>query len=199
MPGYAAGVGRIGEGSRLLVTAGVLWRTLTTENYRTFVQRHCDFYANPRTVEYMIEVLGELVGKIFPDAEVTIVHDEKVSIDPRPKWANRLVGASLVDGTDRNGQNIALITGDSAADLLLLAHNDALGIGLFGLEQALASRHPHVFVVNGRRRIYRLDAVARHTLTRRRFLAQTRLVELGLSCYIFAAAGYWRLTSRLRR
>jgi hypothetical protein len=64
---------------------------------------------------------------------------------------------------------------------VILAHHDALGLGLYSLERALLAQFKDTFVINGRRRVYRLDQSAQQEHKLRRFLAQTRLAELLIS------------------
>ncbi len=84
---------------------------------------------------------------------------------------------------------------------MLLVHADALGLGLGGLERELAAAFPEqVFVLNGRRRLYRLDPVMRRRLRRRRVLAETRIVEAALGRLVpvlaWALAAFDRLSRR---
>jgi hypothetical protein len=177
IPGYAAEISRIGEGSALLPVVGWFWRFLTTRNFKSFVRQHRDYYANPRTSAYMAEVLGELIRKTLPDAQVVLLC--AAQDDFPSSWASRRLSlkAAPVDYSDL----IKSLGPGVAFDAAILAHHDPLGLGLYPLERALLAQFKDVFVVNGRRRVYRLDQAALDTHKLHRFLAQTRLAEVLMS------------------
>jgi len=177
IPGYAAETSRIGEGSALLSAAGWLWRVLTTENFKSFVRQYRDFYANPRSSAYMAEALGELIRKAIPDARVVLLCPAQD--DCPSSWAARRLPLETA-GTGY-GDLVKSLDPGVAFDAVILAHHDPLGLGLYPLERALLAQFRDVFVVNGRRRVYRLDQPALNAHKLRRFLAQTRFAELLMS------------------
>lgn len=177
IPGYAAAKSRIGEGSALLSAVGWLWRVLTTGNYKSFVQQYRDYYANPRSSAYMAEAVGELIGKALPGAQVVLACPAQD--DCPSSWAARWLPLAPA-AADYSDVVKSLGTG-VMFDAAILAHHDALGLGLYGLERALLAQFKDVFVINGRRRVYRLDQSAQQVHKLRRFLAQTRLAELLMS------------------
>lgn len=174
IPGYAGETSHIGEGSTWLSAAGWLWRVLTTANFRSFVKQYRDFYANPRSSTYMAEAVGELLGKTMPDAQVTL--SSPAQDDFSTPWAARRLPLTPAPADYGN-----LAKPHGPFDAVILAHHDALGLGLYPLEQALLAQFKDVFVINGRRRVYRLDQSAQTEHKLRRFLAQTRLAELLMS------------------
>ncbi|MBR1142375.1 hypothetical protein [Bradyrhizobium sp. AUGA SZCCT0431] len=177
IPGYAAATSRIGEGSALLSAVGSLWRILTTGNYKSFVQQYRDYYANPRSSAYMAEAVGELIGKALPDAQVVLACPAQD--DCPSSWAARRLPLAPAPA-DYSDLVKSLGTGVTF-DAAILAHHDALGLGLYPLERALLAQFKDVFVINGRRRVYRLDQPAQQAHKLRRFLAQTRSAELLMS------------------
>lgn len=177
IPGYAAETSRIGEGSALLSAAGWLWRVLTTRNFKSFVRQYRDYYANPRSSAYMAEALGELIRKAIPDARVVLLcpaQDDCLSAWAAQRLPFEPVGADYSNLVKSLGPEVAF-------DAAILAHHDPLGLGLYPLERALLVQFEDVFVINGRRRAYRLDQPALDAHTLRRFLAQTRVAELLMS------------------
>ncbi|QWG25095.1 hypothetical protein KMZ93_09560 [Bradyrhizobium sediminis] len=177
IPGYAAETSRIGEGSAWLSAVGWFWRVLTTGNFKSFVRQYRDYYANPRTSAYMAEALGELIRKALPDAQVVLLCAAR---DDFPSsWASRRLPleAARADFSDLAKS----LAPELAFDAAILAHHDPLGLGLYPLERALLAQFKDVFVVNGRRRVYRLDQAALDAHKLRRFLAQTRLAEALMS------------------
>lgn len=174
IPGYAAETSRIGEGSALLSSAGWLWRVLTTANFKSFVKQYRDFYANPRSSLYMAEAIGALLGKAMPDAQVVLL--SPAQDDYSAPWAARRLPLASAPADYGN-----LAKPHGPFDVAILAHHDALGLGLYPLERALLAQFKDVFVINGRQRVYRLDRSAQEGHKLRRFLAQTRLAELLMS------------------
>ncbi len=182
LPGYAADpAGRtVGEGSLAGRAFGGLWRLLTTASYRRFVRGHRDFYANARSADYMAARIADLADSALGDASILLVAVDlpalpaplaaragKIDLVQAPALAR--LGADLPGLLDRRGP----------FDAALLAHHDALGLGLGSVEKRLLAHCPErTFVINGRRRVYRLDRAMRRRLALRRFLAETRLVEL---------------------
>ncbi len=190
MPGYAADEGsrRVGEGHLLFRGLGLIWRVLTTESYRGFVRGYRDFYANPRSSAYMAARLSELMASAFPDASLGIIAIDPPSL-PAPLREHPSVELTSVATIEDLDAAIAADAEAKPSDLTLLLHYDALGLGLGAIEKRLLKLVPHAtFVMNGRRRVYRLDRTMRKRLAPRRWLAETRLVELGLGHVIGLAA-----------
>jgi hypothetical protein len=174
IPGYAAENSRVGEGSALLSVLGWLWHVFTTRTFRSFVRQHRDFYANPRTPTYMAEALDELVREALPEAQVVLL---SAAPDDFPSsWASR---RHPIEAVPASSSDLVKSLGPEATfDAVILAHHDPLGLGLYPLERTLLAQFDNVFVVNGRRRVYRLDPAALHAHKLRRFLAQTRFAEV---------------------
>ena len=53
--------------------SGRLWRLLTTESYRHFVGIYRDFYANPRSADYMAARVEELAENALTRAKIVLV------------------------------------------------------------------------------------------------------------------------------
>ncbi len=164
---------------------------------RDHVRFYRDFYANPRSPAYMAERLRALFGS-GEGRRRTLVLDPKLDgEDATAGWAGDI---------HRSADSLARSPGDLAEqmrahDAVLLLHSDALGLGLGALERRLVGAFPAgVFVLNGRRRLYRLDARMQRRLRRRRVLAETRIVEAALARVVpilaWLLAGFDRFASR---
>lgn len=191
LPGYAADSASrgIGSGSFVLRPLGVVWRSLTTGGYRSYVQDYRDFYANPRSHEYMIERVAELFSHALPDARAMLLLVSDVSKAAVPvRFAS--LGDRLEFGPTLQTDNIPegvsrALAAHGPFDAAVLAHHDALGLGLQSVESRLVANLPDAtFVINGRRRVYRLTSDMRRRLAWRRFLAETRIAESVMSIAI---------------
>jgi hypothetical protein len=158
---------------------------------RQHVRFYRDYYANPRVPAYMREMLDRLFAD-SPSQARTLLVGPGAEIDPGTvHWADevRRVDESFM----REPFDLTHLGREH--DAALLVHADALGLGLGAFERSLAAAFPgHMFVLNGRRRLYRLDARMRRRLGRRRVLAETRIVEAALARLVRVAA--WLLAAR---
>jgi hypothetical protein len=143
---------------------------------REHVRFYRDFYANPRSSAYMVERLNELFEKSKGQIR-TLVVGSRIKLDMHAaKWAHKI---RQVDESVIRSPN-DLLHGDY--DAVLLVTQDPLGLGLGAFERALdAAYRGKIFVMNGRRQVYRLDGRMQRVLGRRRVLAETRIVESILS------------------
>lgn len=195
IPGYAAETSRIGEGSALLTAVGWLWRVLTTGSFKSFVRQYRDYYANPRSSAYMAEAIGELIRKAIPDARVVLLCPAQD--DCPASWAARRLPFEPAPAD--YGDLVKSLGPEVAFDAAILAHHDPLGLGLYPLERALLAQFKDVFVVNGRRRVYRLDQPALDAHKLRRFLAQTRFAELLMSYHIDLLTTFLKWSNQPRK
>jgi hypothetical protein len=188
MPGYLGTPDSrdIGRGSLLLGVAGCLWRSVTSERYRGHVRLFRDFYANPRPQAYMLERVGEFIGTRCPAADVGL-WSATDDASPRPAWAGELHRLTAGD-TALAAQALEGLAAHPRPDAVLLVHPDAIGLGQEPIERAiLRNVAAPVLVLNGRRRVYALDRRRRARLRRRRFMADTRLLEAGLGPLLWIA------------
>ncbi|MGI9498848.1 MAG: hypothetical protein ACR2P3_02325 [Geminicoccaceae bacterium] len=193
MPGYAAegSARRLGEGHFLCRCLGFLWRALTMESYRSFVRGYRDFYANPRSSNYMAARLSALMDNAFPEADLLLLAVDVPSLpEPLSPWQDTIEMIPVPSAQDLRA-TLERSAKDVSFDVALLLHHDAIGLGLARLEKTLLEAAPgRTFVMNGRRRVYRLDRKMEQRLAWRRFLAETRIAELGLSLVIGIAARF---------
>ena len=187
MPGYAAesSTRQVGEGHPLYRCLGSLWRLLTTASYRSFVRGYRDFYANPRSGEYMTGQISALADSAFPGADLLFLAVNTPSLPDALQSRRDMIELVSVSSASDLHLSLERLANGATFDAVLLLHHDAIGLGLAGIEETLLGAVPdRVFVLNGRRRVYRLDPVMRRRLASRRFLAETRIVELGLGLMI---------------
>ena len=195
MPGYMASPHSqgAGAGSALLTLLGRLWRALTRERYRTQVRVYRDYYANPRRAAYMTARVFELLTANCPEA-VAIVVGTDLGVDRTADTmlsAARIVVTDTAAGSNPVARTVALaaavrpLAAAEAFDAGLLVFPDAIGLGQEPVERLLDGLFPgRVHALTGRRRLCRLDARQRRRLCLRRFLAETRLIEVALAALL---------------
>ncbi len=144
---------------------------------------HRDHYANPRTLEYQMAMVASAVEMLSPEAPATVVVDAAFG-DAAGRFASvaDLARPELWrDSPAAHGRHY---------DNVVAVYADALGLGCERAEARLVRESGSILVLNGRRRVFRLDASLAHRLDVSRFLASTRIVERTLAVAVrpFAAA-----------
>lgn len=147
-------------------------------NLRQFIASNRDFSANPRNLAYQVGMIEELLRSTRP-AEVTIALDQALAADAARSALEAIGRVEVCDPRD-------LLRGAREGDAIVIVYPDALGLGWGGLEAGLAGAR--TYMLNGRRRIRRLDAGVRGRLRWRRLLAVTRIPELVASLAILPVA-----------
>jgi hypothetical protein len=196
MPGYVApGDGEpFADGGMLGNAFARCLASMRAAATRQHVRFYRDFYANPRSAAYMFERVQDLLGDSPAEHRVLLLGPGlEISADAG-RWASEL-------------QRLPAMAGQGAVDLdalargfdaVLLVHADALGLGLVAIERKLSAAAPgRIFVLNGRRRFYRLDPRMQRLLRRRRVLAETRVVEAALGHVIPILGGFLALVDKL--
>ncbi len=158
---FASLVPRLGPIARLLDRLSLL-------SLRQFIASNRDHFANVRTVGYQVGLLKDALRQGSP-VDVTIRVDEVLAQDAA---CEQLASFGQVEVRTAGD----LLDANETADSMLLIYPDALGLGWASLESRLPSGR--VYVVNGRRRIFSLDASTSRKLRWRRLLASTRVTEL---------------------
>jgi hypothetical protein len=178
--------------SNQLVRNLAAWRG---PNMRGHVRVYRDFYANPRTPAYMATLAGEIVAR-SRIGQVTALIDSAVTVaQADAPWTNniRVVERPLRDATLDD-----LGISPQPGDAVLLLHSDPLGMGLGTLERQLTKVFPgRVFILNGRRRGYRLDQRMSRILRCHRIIAETRIVEALLARLFGAVAAVLAFGDRI--
>lgn len=176
---------------QLRLLARILDR-LTGYSLRQFIAANRDGAANPRTFAYQLGLVREvLAGGEVSEARFFI---DSALNDPVVLEQFNALGRVEV----RHPGSLAAKDW-AGCEALAIIYPDALGLGWSKTEAELMRNVeiPLVFV-NGRRRIMRLDAAARRSLLWRRGLANTRIVELGLTLLIVPLAMTWSVIDTLR-
>jgi hypothetical protein len=181
-----------GSLSNQLVRNLAAWRS---PDMRRHVRVYRDFYANPRAPDYMAKLAGEIVAR-SRIGQVTVLIDPAVTVaQADTPWTNdiRVVERQLRDATlDDLGIN------PKPGDAVLLLHSDPLGMGLGDLERQLSKVFPgRVFILNGRRRAYRLAERMSRILRRHRIIAETRVVEALLARLVGVVAAVLAFGDRI--
>ena len=86
------------------------------------------------------------------------------------------------------------------ADSIVLLYADCIGMDFGGIERNIISRWPlkRLLVLNGRRRLFRLDSEMRRRLALRRFLEATRLPEMAFLLVFLIATPVLLLVDTIR-
>jgi len=175
-----------------------LWRfgrladRLTAYSLRQFIASNRDFAANPRTFEYQLGLVKDVLalGRV---TETTCFIDPAFSDQSVQNQFASLGKVEIRDPGSVSGRDL------QSFDTVIVVYPDALGLGRSGVEAGLlrSARVP-LYFVNGRRRIMPLDSAARRALSWHRLLATTRLTELCLSLLIIPLAMFWAALDALR-
>jgi len=163
---------------------------------------HRDHFANPRPLPYLLELAERFAAEVAPAAPPDLLIDAAFPELEEGAWR----GAFARVERGATARFAALGTPPLLADALrgvydsvVLVHPDALGLGCELLERVLAGDPARrVLVVNGRRRVYALASDARRWLRLRRFLARTRLAELGFALAVWPIAAALALVDAWR-
>lgn len=169
---------------------------------RAYIATYRDFYANPRSLEYMLARAAEARSEMGLSV-VTLLIDDAWDDDGKAyafsnnveSLANSRELVNLARGAAFDRQRWA--TGGP----LVLFYPDALGLGRQGFERRLRAARggAPVQVVNGRRRRFTLDGPTRFALAWRRLLATTRVCELLFAIAVVPVAAGLAAVDALRR
>lgn len=144
---------------------------------------HRDHYANPRTLEYQMAMVASAAAALSPDTPTAVVVDAAFGD----------AGRRFESVADLARPNLWRDTPAARArdyDNVVAVYPDALGLGCKRAEARLIRERGSILVINGRRRVFRVDASLARRLDFNRFLASTRIVERTLAVAVrpFAAA-----------
>lgn len=162
--------GRAASPDRPSLVQRILKRT-PVGRWRAHCAYQAEYYANARPLAYSLESIAR-----FCDVN-EVQGPVHVAVDPA------LVEAGA-QPTSTAG-SLEVVAPETAvrsphATNVVLVYADPIGMGCETLERGVTGSIP-VFVVNGRRRAFRLTSAMRRELAKRRFHTRWRLVELGLA------------------
>ncbi len=163
------------------VPAPLRWNAAarTWWDHRTWFER---YEANPRSSSAMLAIAAAAIGGAFaglvPDIAAPFPIDPAVAAG---------FGAVVAPPDDSAG--LAAWVAANGYDTVLLLYPDAIGQGWGAVESALiALPGVRLWVINGRRRMFRLDPAIRCGLRLRRWLSTWRLAEIGFALAIVPLA-----------
>ena len=168
---------------------GQVTSVLTLRSLRRFVAQWRDFYANPRGYDYQRGLVEAVADRCRAGAELVV----------DAAFDSELVAPAHAEIKKVSRVNLQqLPTGWlPAASTVILVYPDPLGLSWQGLEARIRKEGRSIVIVNGRRRMFLLNAEARRALRLRRFLANTRVVELVAGLLLIPASGVLALRDRM--
>ena len=170
------------------------WESAAARGHRIV---HRDHYANPRSLQYLVGLVGEASALLSPDRAPDLVVDARFGAE-LPDRVTRAFGRVVVaEVASRQAWTRDLLGESRAYDHVVLVYADALGLGCEAGERSALADRDDVLVINGRRRAFRLDRRLRRRLALSRLLARTRIVEEMLSVLVRPFAGTLALWDRL--
>lgn len=143
-----------------------------------------DHYANPRPLPYLLAVVGRAIPHLSPLAMPDLVIDCRHNAPLADAVATSFRRVEIADVNSQAAWTQGLLADANAYDHVVLVYADALGLGCESGERTAVANAASVFVVNGRRRAFRLDYMLRLRLRVNRWLARTRIVERGLAAAV---------------
>lgn len=157
------------------------------------------FRANPRTLEYMAALAGELMGRYGQEAEVDMLSDIGLTVDAReqlPAISNLWQYPPQSPSSWSPELRKKLMEG--FYDTVIFMVPDAVGLRFKGVERAFeGSKYEHILVMNGRRRFFVLDGDSRRAMAMRRFMAYAWGFEMLLAPFILVVAAVLALFDAL--
>lgn len=180
----------------------VVWRvgrrlrlTSIVENAR----RVRDYYANPRSFDYLFALAREFRAANGMSSSVHALIDPKLAPATDAHSEPAFVTVEVMPDAPYNTTVRQWCERHAGRlDAIVLLYADAIGLGCAPLQRAALAAAPQVFVVNGRRRAFVLDRAARRALAWRRFLSNWRFVEIGLAVAFLVVAVAGLAVDKLR-
>lgn len=165
------------------------------KNLRKHYRDQANFYANPRSVSYQLGAIKEFCSINGVGENIDLALDENLA--PYP--------AEDIDSNFKQVYKISLFPTKGLRDRLqkqydniVIVYSDAIGLGCEEIEKAIAS-HSSVFVINGRRRAFKLSLDFQKALNRRRFYCKWRIVEALLAFSFIFLSGAFALSDWLNK
>jgi hypothetical protein len=141
--------------------------------------------ANPRSAQYMLVQAKALIDHFAPDATADILVDDLARQELEKEVLARFQHIFLI----KNNQSPAELDLTSDYDTLIFLYQDSIGLSWGKLERSLAKLDAEqIIVVNGRRRSFILNGVAKRKLVSHRILEKFWLLETLAIPFIFLIA-----------
>jgi hypothetical protein len=176
-----------------------LWTLGESANARAHRILHRDHYANPRTPAYQLALVAAVTEQLSPDQPPDAVIDrdlgEQFATDIAAGFGRLEMEVLIEPRLWRRG----LAARAHEYQNVVLVFADALGLGCEAAEHRLLRDRRAVVVVNGRRRVFEVDAAFSRRLDWHRWLAWTRIVERGLAAGVRPLAALLATKDRLTK
>jgi hypothetical protein len=153
---------------------------------------HRDHYANPRALAYQVAMMRSAADRLSPHEPPAIVVDSAF-----PTVAVAGMGEPIDLVNPRFWRDSLAARAREFANVVAI-YPDALGLGCADAERRLVRECGSIVVVNGRRRVFRVDARMSSRLDRHRWLASTRVVERAMAQAVKPFAATLAAWDRLR-
>jgi hypothetical protein len=151
------------------------------------------FRANPRSLEYMDDIVREVLIMNYPNLQFDLLLDLDGSANPGledtlfskagRKWFADL--SRPISWYQDPLKELPL----SSYDAIICLYPDPLGLEFGELEKSFLRKNlPNVWVINGRRRFFQLDGSTLRTIRFHRFLTKSWLAEIIFALSIFIVA-----------
>jgi hypothetical protein len=158
---------------------------------------HRDHYANPRPLSYVIELVQRALAELPPASKTDLVFDRRFDAEVPEAFTPLFARTETADVIDARCWRDGLLRESPSFNNLVLVYTDALGLGCHDIEGRALSGRAGVFIVNGRRRAFRVDRTFHWRLGVHRWLASTRIVERTLALVVRPLAGTLAAWDRL--
>lgn len=149
---------------------------------------HRDHYANPRPLPYLMAMIAEATAVLSAGSVPDLVIDTRYQGVPPEEITRDFGRVSSADLANAEPWQAELLPQVPGYAHVVLVYPDALGLGCGAGEALVLDAHASVFVLNGRRRLFRLDSSLAIRMRVSRFLARTRIVERALAVAIVPVA-----------
>ncbi|EFO33985.1 hypothetical protein TRICHSKD4_0589 [Roseibium sp. TrichSKD4] len=130
-----------------------------------------DHFANPRSADYQLAIADAIVAR-GGFSDVTIIADNHIS---NGKIASRTPAGRKVLQCCLNSEHVE---GQANFETIVLIYPDALGLTWTKLERSASKKTDNLVIANGRRQVFTWNRQMARSLAVRRFLSNTRVVEL---------------------
>jgi hypothetical protein len=167
-----------------------VWTWRESANARAHRILHRDHYANPRTPAYQLALIAAVTEQLSPDQPPDAVIDRDLG---------EQFAADIAGGFGRLEMEVLTQPRFWGRGLAARAHEYQNVVLVFAAEQRLLRDRRSVLVVNGRRRVFEVDAAFSRRLDWHRWLAWTRIVERGLAAGVRPLASLLATRDRLTK
>lgn len=190
-----------GEARRVSAHAGMLTRltlwlldAASLGRLRDYRGMYRDHYANPRNSEYMLGAILAVEKALALRSPPAVIVPDGVATGSAGNISVTIVDIAEMDAVAWRRQ-----IASGPFDAVVIVWPDAIGLGNERMQRRLLEAGAPVYVLNGRRRLFRLDPAMRWKIALRRYFAHTRVMELAFAAVVWPLAGLCALVDILER